>query len=184
MTDLHYITLHYITSYIRLLLYDARLLHWNLQWPLLHTLGFCRYCFVACRKSCPAPLLMPSMLEHRPVHSYCLLFLLWILRSLFCRSPCPIPLSHLHLFCHTWLLFLSLTWHYYLVFVPRSWNVLVLSTLSHLVIWLLFPVVSSPSVWWSSFHFAYSAVLRHRPARPGPRAPAEQGAPLSPKYIF
>src|SRR6218665_2014743 len=29
-----------------------------------------------------------------------------------------------------------------------------------------------------------SAVLRHRPARPGPRAPAEQGAPLSQKYIF
>ena len=29
-----------------------------------------------------------------------------------------------------------------------------------------------------------SVVLRHRPARPGPRAPAEQGAPLSQKYIF
>jgi len=29
-----------------------------------------------------------------------------------------------------------------------------------------------------------SAVLRHRPARPGPRAPRNRGAPRSQKYIF
>jgi len=34
------------------------------------------------------------------------------------------------------------------------------------------------------FGVSINAVLRHRPARPGPRAPAEQGAPLRKKIFF
>jgi len=75
-------------------------------------------------KNCPAPLPMPSMLEHRPAQSLCLLFFLRILHTAFCRSLHRIPLSHLCLFYHTWLplhFFLSqldLTRHYYLTSIP------------------------------------------------------------------